>query len=210
MKASFLKLVAFYIVVGLYPTLVHSYVTVGESGEITPEALYKIGIEPQFVTSGDNGINLRVFFDGSYDESKSYRFHLGTGATDFVAGGSFKWIPIPDYESQPAMGGKIGASVVRISDATSIVFQFTPLISKKYEVENGTLIPYAGLPLLLSTYKGESTSSALLALGTEFKHIDAANYTFGAEIGMNAKDAFSYFSFFGTIYFDEERGLLVE
>ena len=72
-----------------------AFLTVQESNEVTPAGKYKLGVEPQFRTSNGNGFNFGGFFDIPINEEASFRANAGTGETDFFAGTSFKWVPIP-------------------------------------------------------------------------------------------------------------------
>lgn len=190
-----------------FSTQARAFLTVQESNEISAVGKYKLGVEPQVRTSGGNGTNFSGFFDAPINEEMSIRAQIGAGDTDFVGGGSFKWVPIPDYKTQPAIGGKVSVIYFRESNDNFFTYRFEPIISKKFETEKGTFIPYGAIPLMLTTGNGSSVTGLQLAAGTEYITPNADNMTFGAEFGVNARDSFSYISGFVTIYIDEVKPL---
>ncbi len=182
-----------------------AFMTVQESNELTPEGKYKIGAEPQFRTSDGSGFNFSGFFDRSLGEALSVRGTLGTGDTDFSAGASLKWVPYPDFDKQPAIGGKIGAYIWREGSENYTTFRIEPLVSKKFDTDIGTLIPYAAFPIMFNSGSNYNKTSLQIAAGAELQHPEADNMTFGAEAALNAKDAFAYVSVFATIYIDDNK-----
>lgn len=184
-----------------------AFLTVQESNEIAAVGKYKLGLEPQIKMSGGSGANFSGFFDTALSEEMSIRAQLGAGDTDLVAGGSLKWVPIPDYKSQPALGGKASIIYSRKSSDNFFTYRVEPLVSKKFVTNQGTFIPYGSLPIMLTTGNGETVTGLQLAAGSEYLTANADNMTFGAEVGLNARDSFSYISGFVTIYIDQIKPL---
>lgn len=184
-----------------------AFLTVQESNEIAPLGKYKLGIEPQIKTSNGSGANFSGFFDAPINEEASVRVQLGTGDTDFYTGGSIKWVPVPDYGKQPAIGGKASVIYWRESSNNFFTYRLDPIVSKKFETDAGQFVPYASLPVMLTTGDGDTVTGFQLAAGSEYFHPKADNMTFGAEIGVSLKDSFSYISGFVTIYLDEIKPL---
>jgi len=182
-----------------------AFMTVQESNEVTPTGKYKLGAEPQFRTSKGTGFNFGGFFDMPINEQSSFRGSVGTGETDFVAGTSLKWVPIPDYGKQPAIGGKVGAFYWREASENFFTFRIEPIMSKKFETTMGFFVPYAAVPLMFNTGKDFNKTTMQVAFGSEFQHPEADNMTFGLETGVDAKDSFSYVSGYVTIYLDDQR-----
>ena len=178
----------------------------GESAEITKPGYYKIGIMPQIRLSDGSGMNVTGFFDSGLAEDKSVRVSLGAGETDFYTGGSFKWVPIPDYENQPAIGGKVEAIYARKSSDSLVSFRFQPLASKKFDTEHGLFTPYAGLPISVTTWRSNTDTQVNLVGGTEFVTPKIKNMEFGAELGLNGTKSFSYISGYITFLLDEKTG----
>lgn len=198
MKKGFFSLLAVF-----FALQAQAFMTVQESNDITPMGKYKLGVEPQLRTSNGNGMNFTGFFDAPINEEMSARALIGSGDTDFVAGGSFKWVPVPDYGNQPAVGGKIGGYFWRESDEGYFTVRVEPIVSKKLHTEIGDFTPYGALPILFNSGKDYNKTGVQLAAGTEYFHSEADNMTFGAELGLDAKDSFSYISGYVTIYLDD-------
>lgn len=182
-----------------------AFMTVQESNEITPAGKYKIGMEPQVRLSDGTGINFTGFFDRGINDEGSFRAWVGTGDTDLTAGGSLKWVPFPDYGSQPAVGLKVGGSYWREHDENFFTVRLDPIVSKKFESDIGLFIPYVAIPVMFHSGQDKDQTGIQVAAGTEFLHTEADNMTFGAEVGFDAKDSFSYISGYVTIYLDEAR-----
>lgn len=180
-----------------------AFMTVQESNEITPLGKYKLGFEPQFRTSRGTGFNFSSFFDKAYNESLSFRASAGTGDTDFSVGGSAKWVPFPDFETQPAIGFKISGTYWREASENFSTIRVEPIISKKFETDLGLFIPYTAVPLMFNNGNEFNKTTLQVAFGSEYHHLNADNMTFGAELGIDGKDAFSYVSGFVTIYLGE-------
>lgn len=177
--------------------------TVQESNEITPLGKYKLGVEPQFRTSRGSGFNFSGFMDKALNEAMSVRGSAGTGETDFSVGGSFKWVPFPDFESQPAIGFKFGGTYWRDSSENFSTIRIEPIISKKFGTAMGLFVPYTAVPVMFNNGNDYNKTSLQVAFGSEYIHSEADNMTFGAEIGLDGKDSFSYISGFVTIYLGE-------
>ncbi len=179
------------------------FMTVQESNEVTPAGKFKLGAEPQIRTSSGSGMNFSGFFDAPVNDAMSVRANVGTGDTDFSAGGSFKWVPFPDYGKQPAVGLKVGGYWWRESSESFTTLRFDPIVSKKFDTEIGLLVPYASIPVMFNSGKDYNKTSLQVAFGSELMHPETDNMTFGAEIGFDGKDSFSYVSGYVTIYLDD-------
>jgi hypothetical protein len=182
-----------------------AFMTVQESNEVTPAGKFKVGLEPQLRTSNGSGGNFTGFFDAPINEELSTRAVLGTGDMDFVAGGSLKWVPVPDYGNQPSLGGKFGAYYTREANENLWFFRVEPILSKKLPSEIGTFIPYASVPLIFNNSTESNETGIQLAVGSEYWNHVADNMTFGAEVGFDVKDSFSYISGYVTIFLDDTR-----
>lgn len=187
----------------LFSFAAQAYMEVGESAEIQPQGKFKAGFIPQFKLSDGSGMNFSGFFDSGLSEATSFRLHLGGGDLDFFGGGSFKWVPIPDYDKQPAIGGKVEAIYGREGSESLATFRVMPLISKKFSTDHGEFVPYGAFPISLTTYKGSSDTQLHLVGGTEWRHPNTPNMEFGAELGLNANKSFSYLSFLVTLLMDD-------
>lgn len=180
-----------------------AYLQIGESNEIMALGHYRVGADLQLKTSDGGGTNITGFFDYPLSEETAARALIGVGDTDFYAGGSFKWVPYPDFDSQPALGGKVEGVIGRKGSDSLSHIRIAPMISKRFTTASGDFVPYGALPIGISTYKSATDTAIFVVGGTEYYHPDLNRWSFGGELGFNATKAFSYVSAYATFSFDE-------
>lgn len=183
-----------------------AYFETAESGEIQKKGDYRAGLIPQVRLSDGSGMNFTGFLDSALNESSSLRLLIGGGQTDFYTGGSYKWIPIPDYDKQPAIGAKLEVIYARLSADSAVSLRLHPMASKRFEIDQGTLIPYIAVPFGTYTYQNTTEVPVNLVTGTEFMSPETDNMQFGVELGLNANKSFSYISAFATLLLDDTSG----
>jgi len=176
--------------------------TTGESGEVIPEGSYALGVEPQIVVTSPSGLNLSVLGDYPLTKDSSLRAHIGSGQTTFDLGASYKWIPIPDYNNQPAFGVKVEADTNSANGITANAIRVHPLISKKLDRAEGLFTPYAALPISLVSATGSSYTGLQVVGGSEFQNQSLPKWKFAAELGLNLTNSVSYISGVVTYLFD--------
>lgn len=182
---------------GLFTTQAQAFSFVGESAEIMNQN-YAAGVGPQFKFSGGGGTNVSVWGDLRLSDELSTRALVETGDTDFYASGSLKYIPFPDLETQPAVGGKITLGVINDNGGSGTVLRIEPLVSKKFQVEQWTLTPYGSLPVTwIAGFKGRGQSAIQIVAGSEVGQNSWKDWSLGAELGLQAKDSETY----GLVYF---------
>ncbi|MCM2280997.1 MAG: hypothetical protein NDI61_04035 [Bdellovibrionaceae bacterium] len=187
----------------LVPTTAQAYFSTMDTGEVTQPGHYRTILEPQFILNKYDGVNLIGRFDTGLADDKAVRAIVGFGEVDFQLGAFYKWIPFPDSEGQPAIGGSAGVLYGRAGDETELSLRFHPLVSKHFETEIGDLTPFVSLPLGITTRDDDTFVPIQLAVGSEWKTLNWENLRFMAELGLNINKAFSYLSF-GLVYeFDE-------
>lgn len=184
----------------------HAFIPVGETGEIIKMDKYQVGLEPMLFTESGGRAQFNAFFDFPYNEATSFRTILGTGFTDFVAGATVKYVPFPDIGTQPAIGLRGGVYTGHKDSVSFLAFEATPLFSKKFEYENGPLIPYAAIPIRWISSK-TNTLTSQMALGADWYPNEIVDYFFNGELGINLKDSYSYISLAVTLPFDRTQGL---
>lgn len=180
-----------------------AFMEMAESGDIGGQGVYRVGLIPQAKTSDGSGANISGFFDAGLNDETSARAWLGSGDTDLVIGGTVKWIPIPDYNNQPAVGGRVGAFYFRDGGETYSVFRLDPLVSKKFDTDIGQLTPYAAVPVMFFTHSNSTKTQVQLTLGTEYVHPEVKKLRFGGELGFDIKDSFSYVAVYVSIALDD-------
>ena len=213
MKKSFKKsqnvLLLFALIhMALYwPTDAIAYLTVGESAEIMPASEYRFGFEPQLFINQGGGGNLGAYFDAQVSESSSVRAGINSGKVDFNLFGSYKYIPFPDVDKQPALGFRFGAGYSRLESDNLFLLQFTPLMSKKTSsIERlGDTVPYFALPFTYTSGKSESYVASNLTFGLEITPSERNTLYWNMEISFNLNRSYSYISGAVIIPIDSRR-----
>lgn len=182
----------------------HAFLAINESGELTPPGVMKVGVEPQLRLSDGSGGNIGIFADSGINDEWSWRAQLGTGETDFWAGGSAKWVPFPDYGQQPAIGLRVDANFGREGDESFTVFRLAPLVSKGFDTEIGRVNPYLALPFGIFSRKGDSDNISQFVIGSEGRFDNARGFVFSAELGFNMSKTFSYLAGTVTYFFNDQ------
>lgn len=187
-----------------------AFYTFQDSGDLLEAGRYATATEVQFVTSRDSGANFVGKIDGGLNDEFNFRAVIGTGNTDFQIQGLLKWVPIPDYENQPAIGLATGFLWARYesrasADQTENEFsvRVIPFISKKFDTDIGPFTPYAALPFAIRDYASESDVPFNAAIGSKFSHVDLAGVTFTGELGFDIDESFDYVSIGAIFSMDE-------
>jgi hypothetical protein len=184
-----------------------AFYTTMDTGRLLKEGEFKIGAEAQFITEGDDGVNLAGRFDGGINDELGWKSLVGFGTTDVFLGGFVKWVPVPDMDSQPAIGVIGGVLYANYDDVSELSLRAHPFVSKEFHPEIGTLTPYLALPIGIRTIEGDSDVPFQVALGADFRPDGLEKIDFIAEIGFDVNDAFPYFAFGATLEFDSENGI---
>lgn len=200
MKISILILLFFFV-----STTQAAYLTLGESAEVISPQTYRIGADVQALTTSGGGFNVGAFMDAGWADGMSSRFNFGVGKIDFHLGASFKWVPIPDVDRQPAMGLKTSFFTSRYDSQNFNVLQIAPLVSKKMDSNSGLWTPYAAISVNVGLNSGSRTGTSFIAgselLLKEYEHIHLAG-----EMSLDLKDSIGHFAFFASMPFDSKSG----
>lgn len=203
-KTSFKKITIFLFSLTIYQSA-QAYLTVGETAELLPPNYYLIGLEPQAVISEGGGFNLGAYFDSHVMQDVNGRIKIGAGSNDFWVEGTLKWVPIPDVESQPAIGFRGGISYSRDEKLNYINVQVTPIVSKKTNTIYGDMIPFVALPITwVKPSTGDSYIASQFAIGAEWYSDEFAHI--GAEVDVNLSKSISSVSAFVSFPFDGTTG----
>lgn len=181
-----------------------------DNGDLVKPGEYKVLLGPQFLLSDDTGINISGRFDFGFNEESNFRTVIGAGTTNFFAGLFYKWIPIPDIQSQPAIGLETGVIYGTVDDEGALGIRLHPLISKKFATDWGDFTPHASVPFGFQTRDDESSFPIQLALGVEYKPVGFKNVSFMGEAGFDLNEAFNYISIAAVVKFDGESGFKIE
>ena len=187
-----------------------AYYTTMDTGEIVQKGSYRLMTETNVVFNDLSGLNLVGKFDLGMNESSNFRFLLGGGAVGFQTGVLYKWIPIPDFENQPAIGILGGFVYARNEGVNYLNLRFHPLISKKFNTSSGKFTPFAALPFGFTFTKEATKFPMQLALGTEWQPKSLKKLSFMLEGGFNLHESFGHIAFAALLAFDEDQGLKFE
>ena len=176
-------------------TPAHAYYSTLDNGETLGDGQFQAMLAPQLIFNNYDGGNFTGRLDIGLSESASVRGVLGFGKVDFQIGGLVKWVPFPDTDSQPAIGGEAGVLIARIGSLTQTSIRFHPLVSKRLETEIGDIIPYGSLPLGVTVQTGgfdETFIPVQLVGGAELRPLEMKNWSFFGEVGVNLTRSFGY------------------
>jgi hypothetical protein len=183
-----------------------SYFSTADTGDILSNGHYRASLEAQDQFGNMTGANVIGRFDAGLSSSSNIRVLLGTGSVNLQWGLYYKWVPIPDYQDQPAIGIMAGVLYGYEND-NMLSFRAHPLISKKFTTDVGEFTPFASLPFGTTTASGVTTYPLQLALGSEWKPQGLERFSFMLETGVNIINAFHYVSAVAILHFDEEHGI---
>lgn len=182
------------------------YLAVGESGEILPVGEYQFGVMPQLLLNEGGGADVDAFVDAPLNDASSFRVQAGAGKVDFHLGASLKYVPFPDVDNQPAIGGRVALWYARVKGVNVTTAQLAPLLSRKVDTEHGVFVPYVALPLNFANGGGTSTTGIQLTLGSEWRKPEWPNMLMGAELALNLDKTYSALNAWVAFPFDGERG----
>lgn len=203
------RLVVFITALCLASLPAQAFLAIAESGELLPENGYQFGFLPQLQFNEGGGANVDAFLDAPFSDSTSFRAIAGAGTVDFHIGGSVKFIPFPDVDNQPAIGGKVAAWYLRDEGENRSILQFAPLVSRKFDTDHGLFIPYLALSLNFMNTKSRNLNGTQFVVGSEWRNPDWPDLLTGAELSLNLKDTYSALSVWVAFPFDGKRGFRV-
>ena len=192
-----------------YPSIGHSYYSTLDTGEILKEGNYRVTGGAQAITSEDTGVNVTGRFDHWLNEEMEIQGLAGFGVVDFQAGAFLKWVPIPDYEKQPAVGLKAGVLYGSVEGESELTFRIHPMISKKFETEIGKVSPFAALPLGMRFKDSKVSVPTQIVGGGFYEHPDLENVRFAVELGFDLNKAFNYITLGVQLAIDDEEGIQI-
>lgn len=172
----------------------HAYLSILDSGEPVAKGRIHAGLAPQiFVgeTQGGEGI---FWLKTGLDDGRDLSIQAGFGEIDFWTQLATRWIPIPDYEGQPAIGLRFDVTLARDESYSHGVLRVAPFLSKRFRSETGHIEPYVYLPLGLRIQEGTYTSLSQFIVGSQMALEDLRPIYFYVEVGANLRQAPAYFT----------------
>ena len=165
-----------------------------ETGEVVDRI--RANVSTQWLINGEyEGIGVMGHLEVPLSESSSWKVGLGKGSDiNLQVDGSWKWIPIPDYEGQPAVGLVSGVTYIHCpcpnsSSASAFGLYAHPILSKKIDANFGTFNTYTG-PLLGFMFNDNNTWYPIrFTLGSELIIDGMKNLGFILEGSLNLKNS---------------------
>ena len=193
-----------------------AYYALLDNGEVMKPGHYKLTGDLQALTD-DGGLNAGGRIDAGLDEEFGVRGVVGFGEIDYFFGALFKWMPVPDIESQPAMGANMGILYGKDGDVSDLTFRIEPMLSKRITIDQTFITPYVALPVGLRIRKvdnprvnDDTKGTFQLVFGGQLQVEQWKNLQFLAEIGLDLDQAPGYISAGAIFYFDSENGFSLE
>jgi hypothetical protein len=184
----------------------NAYSSVLQTGDLVEPGSFQAALAPQVTLSRYDGVNVDALLDVGLDNASSARGLIGVGdGVDFEVGGLYKYIPFPDTDRQPAIGGEAGIVFARTGGKSEIDLRLNPLVSKKLETEIGDISPYASIPFTVAFRDGSTLVPIQLAFGSEFRLLSTPQLSFFVEGGLNLHEAFGYVAGAIAWRFDEVK-----
>ena len=171
-----------------------------DTGELVKKGEYRALGEGQILFDEPKGFNLNGRFATGFDDESEIQFEAGVGSVDYYLGAFYKWIPFPDTDEQPAIGGRAGVTFADFNDNSVYGFNVTPMISKRFGTGIGDFTPYSGVEMGLQKNVNDTFFSMQAVLGVEWSpnewdFRDIKDFNFLVEYGFEIDDAFNYLSF---------------
>lgn len=188
------------------PASFAGYLSIGESGEILPPNEYQFGIAPQLLLNEGGGANVDAFVDVPFSDSLSFRADAGAGKIDFHTGASVKFVPFPDIDNQPAIGGKLAAWYARVDSLNVLTIQIAPLISRRLDSPHGVFVPYIAIPVNVTNTKDRNYTGTQFVVGSEWRNPEWKNMLLASELAINLNDSYSALTVSVAFPFDGSRG----
>lgn len=180
---------------------VFAYQAFLNTGEILPQGQFQLTGYLETIFDEFDGVNLNGRGTMSVSDELQVDVELGFGEFDIYLGGFVKWVPIPDYEKQPALGIRGGLSYVKIDDFNETSGTIAPFASKSFETEVGPFTPFAALPFGVANHSDKNPNdddtffTAKLALGTEWMNPEwHPNFRVIGELNIELTEAFTSFN----------------
>ncbi len=172
----------------------YSYQSLMTSGDlIQPETFQVLGyLESIFDELDGMNINARGVY-GINDEMQA-DLEIGMGELNIMLGAFLKWVPIPDYDKQPAIGVRAGLSYIDHDLYSQTSISAMPFVSKGYNAEYGRFVPYVGFPLAINSNKIDTYFSSRIVFGTEWTHPEEKQIHVVAELGFELSKSFNSFN----------------
>lgn len=172
----------------------YGYQSLMTTGDIIqPESFQVLGYVESIFDELD-GVNINVRGNYGINDELQGDLELGAGELNVMLGAFLKWVPIPDYEKQPAIGVRAGISYIDADVYSQTSITAMPFVSKGIDSPNGRFVPYIGFPFAINSNKNDNYFSSRIAFGTDWTHPDQKQVHVIAELGIELSKSFNSFN----------------
>jgi len=149
-----------------------------------------------FNRGGGFNISPRISF-GLIEHYFDAEAYIGTGTTNFFAGGVGKYNLLPDLEGQAGFSLLFGAAFLsdkpdnNNSDSiNSLLLSFSVLVSKDLDTDLGRVTPYGSFQFEGLINSNDTQVPLTLIVGSRWQHSSAAPWNLYSEIAFNIHESF--------------------
>ncbi|MBY0385052.1 hypothetical protein K2X05_07825 [bacterium] len=168
-----------------------AYQSLLTSGDMIQPQTYQFLPYLESIFDEYDGLNINSRLAYGFNEELQGDVEIGFGEFDVMLGAFLKWVPIPDYEKQPAIGVRAGLSYIDTNRYSQTSVTAMPFVSKGIETPHGRIVPYLGLPMAINSNSDDTYFSTRLAFGTEWTHPTHKRCHAVAELGLELSKSFS-------------------
>ena len=183
----------------LLSSLSEAYWIHGVTGDLMPYGQNKVLGAVQLIRSPVGTIGVFGNIERRIHDSGQLVGTLSLGG-NLEVGAFYKWVPVPDYKKQPAIGVLAGASYGRVKKATTgtltsstsykpFTLKSQTFMSKRFRSTYGTFNSYIALPVGIEFGDNETKFPIKLAIGTEVSFPSDEKKVFLIELGVNLNDS---------------------
>lgn len=169
----------------------YGYLSLMTTGDVTPQNNFRLlgYLEAAFDTYDGVNVNARGIY--GLAEDLEVDIEVGVGEFDVMLGAFLKWVPIPDYDNQPAVGVRAGLSYIDTDKTSQTSVVAMPFVSKAINTDHGRITPYGGVPFGINSNSRDTDFTARLALGAEYIHPDYQTMRIYGEVDFELSKSFN-------------------
>ncbi len=180
----------------LLPVNVQAMTSLFESGSLVSKGEYEAIISSQFLNGNQSaGVNLVGQVATGVSDSESFKVSLGMGTFHAQLGGSYKWIPYPDTDTQPAIGGVASVRFAANKSSDNVFgMHVGPIVSKYVQFATGAFDVYSSMLFGSEISLSDMNLPVSFNLGAEIESIHVPELKFYTELAIGlTKASYSIF-----------------
>lgn len=164
--------------------------SIHQSAPVLDPGKFEAKLSGDIIFNRGGGFNISPHLrTGLWQHFMDVDLFVGTGTTDFMVGGLFKYNLLPDVDHQAAVSFLGGPIFLRDNAFNSFVLSFGVLVSKELRADWGMVEPYGAYQLEFMISEFESGVPMNLSVGSRVR-VDDIPWVFYSELGMNIRRSF--------------------